>query len=380
MSAIDRFPKLSPAFYRHILRAPTGRVRCVIDTDARNEIDDQYALAWALLSGDKLDIEAVYAAPYSFLERAIRLRQADRLRQAGAESPEEKRLLANHLGWLDRLERAGINPHDDAQLDPNASLLIHPGRGMELSYDEILTVCDKLGIDMSDRVFRGSDRYLGTLDAPVESAAVEHLIATASTASADDPLHVIAIGAATNVASALLLAPEIIDRIVVSWTAGYPTTVTGVVQPSFNMEQDIMASQLLFDSGAPLLYLPGFHVGAQLSLSLPEVEAWVKGSGAIGDYLHWLYINNPHHTLHGIRDHFARSWIMWDLINFAWLIEPDWVPSFFTDAPYLSGDCRWFRSSPPRHLIREALDINRDAIYRDFFGKLARQPKSGASA
>ena len=379
MSAIDRFPKLSAAFYRDILREPEGRVRCVIDTDTRNEIDDQYALAWALLSGDKLDIEGIYAAPYSFLERAKLLRKADRLRQRGAQTPEERQLVSSHTAWLERLDAAGVNPQDDAQLDPQSTLLIDPGHGMELSYHEILTVCDKLGVGMTDRVFRGSDRYLGGLDQPVESPAVEHLIATAKTASADDPLHVVAIGAVTNVASALLLAPEIIDRVVVSWTAGYPTTVTGVVQPSFNMEQDVTASQLLFDSGVPLLYFPGFHVGAQLSLSLPEVEAWVKGKGAIGDYLHWLYINNPHHGLNGIQDHFARSWIMWDLINFAWLINPSWTPSRFIDAPWLSDDCRWFRAGRKRHLIREALDINRDAIYRDFFSKLARQPKSGSA-
>jgi len=137
------------------------------------------------------------------------------------------------------------------------------------------------------------------------------------------------------------------------------------------MEQDVLASQLLFDSGAPLVYLPGFHVGAQLGLSLPEVESWVRGKGEIGDYLHWLYINNPHHPRHGFVDHFARSWIMWDLINFAWLINPTWAPSYLTDAPYLSADCRWYRPGKPRHPIREALDINRDAIYRDFFGKLA---------
>ena len=192
MTRHERFPKLSRAHYRHILRPPTGMVRCVIDTDTRNEIDDQYALAWAMLSRDKLDIEAIYAAPYSFLARAEQLRQAAEIQRRGAASPEERSLLAIHAGQLKRLAAAGIDPHDDARLDPQGSLLVTPGRGMELSYQEILAVCDKLGVDFSGRVFRGSDRYLGSLDKPVESPAVEHLIATAATASADDPLHVVA--------------------------------------------------------------------------------------------------------------------------------------------------------------------------------------------
>ena len=371
MNQLERFPKLSNERYKRMLKEPAGRIRCVIDTDTRNEIDDQYALAWALLSRDKLEIEGIYAAPYSFQERVKEQREADRIRWRGVASAAEKDLLARHIALLRQLDEAGVNVNDDRQMDPQGTVLASPSQGMELSYQEILKVCDKLGVDFAGRVFRGSDRYLASLHEPVESEAVEHLIATAKTATVDDPLQVVAIGALTNVASALLLAPEIIETIVVSWTAGYPTSVMDIVQPSFNMEQDMLASQLLFDSGAALVYLPGFHVGAQLSLSLPEVEAWVRGKGEIGGYLHWLYINNPHYPRHGFVDHFARSWIMWDLINFAWLINPAWAPSYMTDAPYLSADCRWYRRGQPRHPMREVLDINRDAIFRDFFSKLA---------
>src|SRR4030042_5119938 len=42
---------------------PRGRVRAVLDTDTYNEIDDQYALAYAVLGGS-FDLEAVCAAPF----------------------------------------------------------------------------------------------------------------------------------------------------------------------------------------------------------------------------------------------------------------------------------------------------------------------------
>ena len=61
-----RFPKLSESEMRQRLQPPQGPVRVVIDTDTANEIDDQYALAWALLSQDQLKIEGMYAEPYSF--------------------------------------------------------------------------------------------------------------------------------------------------------------------------------------------------------------------------------------------------------------------------------------------------------------------------
>ena len=371
MEHLRQFPKLNRAQYERMLRLPAGRIRCVIDTDTRNEIDDQFALAWALLSQDKLDIAGIYAAPYSFRRRWDRLRAAARVKDNATNLSEaDAALLAEHRAQLERLEQIGIDVHDRDAIDPQGVTMVAPGRGMELSYEEILLVAEKMGIDCADKVFRGSARYLDSYDEPVASPAATHLIETARAASADAPLYVLAIGAVTNVASALLLAPEISERIVVVWTAGYPTTITNITQPSFNMEQDMLSSQLLFDSGVPLVYLPGFHVGVQLGLSLPEMEAWVKGRGQIGDYLYWLYTNNPHFPLNGLTDHFARSWIIWDLINFAWLIAPDWAPSRLIDAPYLSADTRWYRQAAPRHVIREALDINRDAIYRDFFRKL----------
>ena len=49
------------------------------------------------------------------------------------------------------------------------------------------------------------------------------------------PLHVVAIGATTNIASALLLEPRIVDRIVVSWTSANPTWA-GKYNHSFDLE------------------------------------------------------------------------------------------------------------------------------------------------
>jgi hypothetical protein len=248
---------------------------------------------------------------------------------------------------------------------------------MQQSYEEILLVFGKLGVDPQGRVFRGADRYLTSPGDPVSSPAVEDLVARASQRS-DRPLYVVALGCATNVASALLLHPEIIPNIVVVWTSGYPTTVN-IPNYSFNLEQDVLASQLLFDSGVPHVYLPGYHVGAQLQLSLPDVEAWVRGRGAIGDYLHWLYRNNPLHALRGTREHPGRTKVIWDLINIAWLLDPDWVPSHVLPAPALRGDLTWNRDVPERHLMREAYEVDRNAIFRDFLTKLDRDAGSRRS-
>ena len=41
-----------------------GRIPMVLDTDTYNEVDDQFALAYAMLSPEKLHVQAVYAAPF----------------------------------------------------------------------------------------------------------------------------------------------------------------------------------------------------------------------------------------------------------------------------------------------------------------------------
>jgi hypothetical protein len=143
------------------------------------------------------------------------------------------------------------------------------------------------------------------------------------------------------------------------------------VNDSFNLEQDLAASQLLLDSGVPHVYLPGFHVGAQLRLSLAEMEQYVRGRGAIGNYLHHLFTHNPLWVLQGREPGTApHSWVIWDVINIAWLLQPDWVPSGLVRTPRLGADRRW-QPDPARHLMREAYAVQRDAVFNDFFSKLA---------
>ena len=46
------------------LSVPEGKVDVVIDTDAFNEIDDQFAIAYLIRSVEKLNTRSVYAAPF----------------------------------------------------------------------------------------------------------------------------------------------------------------------------------------------------------------------------------------------------------------------------------------------------------------------------
>ncbi len=320
-------------------------MQLVIDTDCANEIDDQFALAWALLTPECLSVKATIAAPFSFRHHLPRLRAAD--------DP-------GYIAWARRLAAQGRSVAD---LDRE---LVGPAEGMQLSLAEIRRIHD---LCRGDRpTLAGAERYMKGRGDAVFSEGAEALIELAS--SGEPPLYVAAMGCLTNVAAALLRAPEIARRITVVWTAGFPTRQPHGQFAALNLMQDPHAVRHVFDCGVPLVYLPGYHVGAQLRLSKPEMRRFVKGQGPLGDYLWSLFDRNPLHRMYALDDLERRTSVIWDMIDIAWLIDPDWVPTFATPAPILTEGLCW-EAREGRHMIREAYDIRRDDIFRHFFDKLA---------
>ena len=355
MSAAN-FPYISDERRKEMLTPQPGRVRVVIDTDAANEVDDQFAITWGLLSPERLNIEAIVAAPFSRAYFREPLLAAARANVDDSTAAEVDDIAA----WVHRLRDAGIDP-EDVRFETTAE-------GMEMSFAEIGTIMGWLGMSSDGVAFRGADRFMESPDDVVDSEGARRII-EAAMADDDRLLHVVAIGALTNIAAALLMEPEIITRMVVSWTSGFPTFVKFSNSPSMNLVQDQHASRLLFDSGVPLLYLPGYYIGEQLVMSLPESERWVNGRGEIGNYLHYLYTHNRLRAQRLVEPFPGQSWVCWDFINFAWLIDPTWVPTMFLPTPTLDDDLVW-QHLPDRPLMSEARDVDRDAVYRDFFRKL----------
>ena len=361
------FPVLGDDRMRRLLEPPAGPVRLAIDTDAHNEIDDQFTLAWALLSPDAFEIEAVLAEPYSFAhhrEGLLAAYEEIRRDQSSSSSEVQVEPTGGYRRWAHNLIEAGTDPYS---VD-----FVGPDQGMELSYQEILKVYELLDADPAGLVFRGSAGYLPGPGEPLHTEAAERLV---ELAMSDDerPLYVAAIGAVTNIASAILIEPRIIERMVVVWTSSYPSYSPHSNRPSLNLVQDLPASRTLFDCGVPHVYLPGYYIGAQLTISLPDMGRWVKGRGRIGDYLYHLYTHNPIHRQRGIVDQADRTWVIWDLITLAWLMKPEWVPSMLTRSPVLQEDLLWGHP-PERHLMREGIGIDRDEVFRDFYRKLELAP------
>ena len=288
----------------------------VLDTDTYNETDDQFALVYALLSPERLQVEAIYAAPFH------------NRRSTG------------------------------------------PGHGMELSYQEILRLLDELQPPAEVPVERGSTDYLSGAgsrdnDAGRDSAAARDLVARAMASPADDPLYVVAIGAATNVASALLLEPDIVGRIVLVWLAGHALHWPDTAE--FNLKQDVAAARVLLDCEAPLVLLPCLGAVSHLHTSVPEIERHVAPAGGIGRLLAERFREKCAATP-------GSSRVIWDLAAVGYLIDPGWVPTELVSSPVVTDQLTW-RLDGDRHQIRCATYVHRDRVFGDLFAKLAEHAR-----
>ena len=308
VASAQNYPKLEESFRLKRLEPPKGKIRMVFDSDTYNEIDDQFALSYAYLSKEKVQLEAIYAAPY-FNRRSV-----------------------------------------------------SAGDGMEKSYQEILRLLKLLGKSPEGFAFRGSDRYLEDISRPVRSEAALDLIKKAQTGTPDNPLYVVTVGCITNIASAILIEPKIIENIVIVWLGG-----NGLEWPSqkeFNLMQDVRAAQVVLNSGVPLVILPCRQVVSHFHTTIPEMEFYLKGKTQISDYL----LNS---TIEYGGKQKVWSKVIWDVTAVAWVVNPSWIPTNLEHSPILTDQVT-YSIDHSRHFIRMATSVNRDAIFSDLFGKLTK--------
>ena len=343
-------PGISEQERKKRLLPPQGEINMVLDTDTFNEVDDQFALSYALMSPEKLNVQAVYAAPFS------------------------STFFAKLLGE----ENVNIPMTRDLK------------EGLELSYQEIIKIYRMLKKSPEGNVFRGSNQYLSAPDKPIESAAAQDLIKRAM--ASDKLLYVAAIGEITNIASAIMMEPKIIDKIVVVWLAGQPMQWPQTIE--FNLGQDLIASQFILNCGVPLVLIPCMTVASHLTTTGPELKENLYNKSEIGTYLtetvtsqfspeaaeefmdviRFTYLKDVDDYDESLTKsplgRFACSRIIWDISVIGYLLNPNWCPSKLMPAPRLTPELTW-EHDENRHLIRVCQYVFRDPIFGDMFTKLA---------
>jgi len=265
--------------------------KVIVDADTGNEVDDFYALARLLLE-PTLKITALNAAHWQGSQWAI-----------PSTMENSHRLNQQLLGEMN------------------------------------LSIPTKRGA--TARMYDWGDRAQ-------HSAATYELIKQTRTS---DKVTVIVLGALTNVASAVYIAPEIAKKLEIHWLGTEIDFETGILKRNdFNPQMDPYALDLLLESEASLTIVP-LNTAAEMIVDFDQMNAKI-GTHFLGDFL----MRRWKEHLDGSR----RNRILWDLSLVALFINPDFGTTRTVTTSKDSGN----------RPITFYDSIDAPAIYQDFYSKL----------
>ena len=200
-----------------------AKQRVIVNTDAKNEADDQYAIVHAVLT-PSFDLHGIIPAHYGTRKTAT---------------------------------------------------------SMQESHNETMKLLRLMGLEGDVHVADGASGAIADESTPVDSPGAQLIIAEAMQ---DDPrpLYIAFYGPLTDMASALLLEPRIAERNVrVIWIGGGPWPSGG---GEYNLSNDIHAANVVMKSRVELWQVPR-RTYRTMSVGYAELIEKVYPQGAIGKYL-----------------------------------------------------------------------------------------------
>jgi inosine-uridine nucleoside N-ribohydrolase len=209
-------------------------------------------------------------------------------------------------------------------------------------------------------VLAGSDAPLASLSTPNDNEGVHFLIEQSRRFSPTERLSVLIIGSHTDVASAILTDPSIVQRIrvimmgMVGWPGG---------NDEWNVKNDPDAARVVFSSGVPLVVGCSEVCIRDLSFTTEECQALVGDLGPCGAWLAKSFAD-----FGGRLDHEGRKvWPIWDCITGAYLLgfatvtehhRPRIGPELLFDHMNPQGQLTW------------VTQVDTGRFWADFAGKL----------
>ena len=287
---------------------PASRVRLIVDADAKNEADDQFAIMHHLLT-PKFDVLGIVATHFE--------------------------------------QKAG-----------------YTCRSMEASYGEIEKLL-RLA-DMDDvPFFRGCVSPLKSIGDAPESEGARFII---QEARKEGKLFIAVQGAMTNVAAALNRAPDIAQNLVVLWNGGGPYPEG---RPEFNVMQDPDAARAVLSSAAEV-WQTDQSVYCTLEVSLAELKSRVYPCGPIGRYLYeQLEAENHVEYRPDFLLRSGENWVLGDNTTIAVLLMSQFRGNWHMEhAPIIKEDLT-YQENPNGKLIRVYDSIDVRMTLEDLYAKLA---------
>lgn len=281
------------------------KVRVIINTDAKNEADDQYAIVQAVLT-PSFDLHGII--PAHFGDRKSKTSQQD-------------------------------------------------------SHDEVMLLLDIMNLKQKFRVEAGAKHELKDEKTPVESSGA-NLIIEEALKKDDRPLHIAFLGPLTDMASAILIEPEITEKnIRVIWIGGGAWPTGG---GEYNLGNDIHGANVVFKSGLEIWQIPR-NVYRMMPVSHAELIERVYPHGQLGQYLteQLIEFNNSSPgrpaEYRVLGDSPAVGVIMYEDCG-RWSLKP--APTFDEKRNYVHNNSK--------NQIRVYETIDARFIMEDFYAKLSQ--------
>jgi len=219
---------------------------------------------------------------------------------------------------------------------------------------------NRLGMRTHPPLIEGGSWPLKDAKTPQSSPAVRFLIEKSRTFSRGNRLNVLMIGAATDVASAILLDPTIVDRIVVV-QMGFTDEQGG---EEFNIANDLNAVQAILDSRVPLVIGPGNVCRASLSLNFEQARAMLEKRQAVGGWLWEEYQAWYFRVVKPLRvNDFSKSWVIWDNITLAYVLG---MTTEHTSPRPKMRDNMTFEPNQTAQTVTWITDVDEERMWKDF--------------
>ncbi len=293
----------------------TKKVRYICHTDAKNEADDQFTIAHILMT-DKLDVRGIVGAHF----------------------------------------RISGDPRYGEGMSAKASMA------------EIDLLLDLMHLKGQYPVYEGAGTAMPDEKTPIDSEGARFIIEEAMRDD-DRPLYIGMQGSVTDLASAILMKPEICSRMTAIWIGGGAYPQGG---QEFNLMQDIAAANVLFSSSMPLWQVTK-TVYKTFTTSLAELQYKVEPHGKIGAYLFKQMVDL--NTMLKDIPHWPQgeTWNLGDEGVIAALLEEVEQEDYYTmvDAPLVDPGTMAYLPGKSSRKVRVYHQMNHRMDLEDLFCKLA---------
>jgi len=266
------------------------------------------------------------------------------------------------------------NPAFDVQGIVSALAPSLPDPSAHATYEVLVDLVERrLRLQTHAPLFEGSSVPLPDTKTPHPNAGVDFIIQTSKRFSKNNRLTVLTIGAATDVASAILVEPTIVDRIHVVAMGFRNLTEAG---KEYNVENDPHAWQAILDSDVPVTIGSGDVCQHDLALSFENARSLISTHGPVGAWLWAEYQDWYFRFVKPLRQNdFSKPWVIWDIITLAY--EQGMTTSKSIPRPRLRDDLS-FEQADRNKTITWITSVDSARLWPDFLQKLDEYQRTHA--